>query len=76
MQGVYQGFFDRNIQADWVHIDDIGGWDTLYLPYPVMLSSKTAAALKDWVKAGRTLISEGCPAYFGDRAHVCPVQPG
>jgi beta-galactosidase len=76
MQGVYQGFFDRNIQADWVHIDDIRDWDTLYLPYPVMLSSKTIAALKEWVKAGGTLIAEGCPAYFGDRVHVCPVQPG
>jgi beta-galactosidase len=76
MQGAYQGFFDRNIQADWVHIDDIKDWDVLYLPYPVMLSPKTAAALKDWVKAGGTLVSEGCPAYFGGNIHVDPVQPG
>jgi beta-galactosidase len=74
VQGVYQGFFDRNIQADWVHIDDIKGWDALYLPYPVMLSAKTIAALKDWVKQGGTLIAEGCPAYFSARAGV--VQPG
>jgi beta-galactosidase len=76
LQGAYQGFFDRNIQADWVHIDDIGDWDLLYLPYPVMLSAKSAGALKGWVKAGGTLIAEGCPAYFGDGAHVSPVQPG
>jgi beta-galactosidase len=75
-QGVYQGFFDQNIQADWVHIDDISGWDTLYLPYPVMLSSQTIAALTDWVKGGGTLISEGCPAYFSDNAHAGAVQPG
>jgi beta-galactosidase len=76
MQGAYQGFFDRNIQADWVHIDDIKDWDLLYLPYPVMLSAKTIAALKDWVKQGGTLISEGCPAYFSDGAHAGAVQPG
>jgi len=76
MQGVYQGFFDRNIQADWVHIDDISGWDLLYLPYPVMLSSKTIKALKDWVAEGGILVSEGCPAYFGDGVHVGMTQPG
>ena len=75
-QGVYQGFFDRNIQADWVHIDHIDEWDALYLPYPVMLSAKSIAALKDWVKAGGTLIAEGCPAYFSDGAHADAVQPG
>ncbi|MDL2228625.1 beta-galactosidase [Treponema sp. OttesenSCG-928-L16] len=76
VQGVYQGFFDRNIQADWVHIDDIAGWDLLYLPYPVMLSSKTIAALKDWVAKGGTLISEGCPAYFSDGTRAGMTQPG
>jgi beta-galactosidase len=76
LQGTYQGFFDRNIQADWVHIDDIKNWDTLYLPYPVMLSSKTAEAVKEWVAAGGTLIAEACPAYFGDGGHVSMKQPG
>jgi beta-galactosidase len=76
VQGVYQGFFDRNIQADFVHIDDIKDWDTLYLPYPVMLSEKTAAALNAWVHDGGTLIAEGCPAYFGDGGHASMKQPG
>lgn len=75
MEGAYQGFFDANIQADWVHIDDIDQHDLLYLPYPVMLTQKTADALKAWVNAGGTLIAEGCPAYFGDGAHVGTVQP-
>jgi beta-galactosidase len=74
-QGAYQGFFDNNIQADWVHIDHIQEYDFLYLPFPVMLSEETAQRLKAWVHAGGTLISEGCPAYFGDGAHVGMVQP-
>jgi beta-galactosidase len=85
MQGVYQGFFDLNIQADWVHIDDVRvndtrvknarAYDTLYLPFPVMLNQATADKLRAWVEAGGTLIAEGCPGYFGDRAHVGPTQP-
>jgi len=75
MEGAYQGFFDNNIQADWVHIDDIGGYRTLYLPFPVMLTQRSADRLKAWVAQGGTLVSEACPAYWGDRGHVGTVQP-
>jgi beta-galactosidase len=75
MQGAYQGFFDNNVQADWVHIDHIDEYDLLYLPLPIMLNKTTANKLQAWVAAGGTLISEGCPAYFGDEAHVGPIQP-
>ena len=75
MQGAYRGFFETNIQADWVHIDHLDEYDTLYLPIPVMLSQGTAAKLRGWVAAGGTLIAEGCPAYFGDRGHVGIDQP-
>ena len=75
MEGAYQGFFDNNVQADWVHINNISEYDTLYLPIPVMLNESTVNALKDWVKAGGTLISEGCPAYFGEQGFVGTTQP-
>lgn len=75
MTGAYQGFFDNNIQADWVHLDDIDAYTALYLPYPVMLTQESADRLKAWVAAGGTLISEGCPGYWGDRGHVGPLQP-
>ena len=73
--GAYLGFYLNNIQADFVHIRDMASYDTLYLPYPVMLEQETAEALKTWVAKGGTLISEGCPAYWGDRTHVGEVQP-
>jgi len=75
MRGAYQGFFDANVQADWVHIDHIDEYGVLYLPYPVMLSQKTADQLNAWVSAGGALICEGCPGYFGDRGHVGTSQP-
>lgn len=75
IQGAYQGFFDNNIQADWVHINHIDEYDFLYLPFPVMLTQETADKLRAWVDAGGTLVSEGCPGYFGDRGHVGAVQP-
>ena len=40
IRGAYQAFFDSNIQADFVSVDDIGGYKIVYLPYPVMLSDK------------------------------------
>ncbi|MBN1936415.1 MAG: beta-galactosidase [Anaerolineae bacterium] len=75
MQGAYQGFFDLNVQADWVHVDDIEWYDLLYLPFPVMLTQATADRLKGWVAAGGTLVSEGCPGYWGDGVHIGPMQP-
>ena len=75
MQGAYRGFFDNNIQADWVRIDHIDEYDFLYLPYPVMLSEETAEKLRAWVDAGGTLVCEGCPGYFGDRGRVGTTQP-
>ena len=64
MQGVYQGFFDLNVQAEWVHIDhvrvdDATEFDTLYLPFPILLHRATADKLRAWVAAGGTLIAEG-----------------
>jgi beta-galactosidase len=75
LRGVYQAFFDSNIQADWVHLEDIADYEVLYLAFPYMLSKDTADVLIDWVQRGGTLISEGCPGYFGDRGHVGVRQP-
>jgi beta-galactosidase len=75
MQGAYRGFLANNIQADWVHVDDIAQYDLFYLPVPFMLSCETADRLRGWVAGGGTLVSEGCPAYFGEGGHVGAIQP-
>jgi beta-galactosidase len=75
IRGAYQGFFDNNIQPDFVHIDDIKEYPIAYLPYPVMLKSESAKKLADYVQGGGILISEGLPAYFGDHGKAGTVQP-
>ena len=74
-QGAYQAFFDNNIQADFVGIDDISEYPMIYLPYPEMLRKATADKLRDYVAKGGTLVSEGLPGYFGDGGTVGAVQP-
>src|SRR5271154_2306898 len=75
LQGAYQAFFDSNIQADFVSIDDIGEYPVIYLAFPEMLKKSTADKLRDFVAKGGKLISEGCPGYFGDGGTVGTVQP-
>ena len=75
MWGAYRGFLDNGIQADWVHIDHLTDYDTIYAPYPIMLTSEHAKKLAAWVEAGGVLISEATPGYFGDRGKVGTVQP-
>jgi beta-galactosidase len=75
LRGAYQGFFESNVQADWVLPEQIDDYDVLYLAYPAMLPASVAERLRGWVERGGTLISEGCPGYFGDAGRVGTVQP-
>jgi beta-galactosidase len=75
IRGAYQAFFDSNIQADFVSLEEIGKYKVVYLPYPVMLKKETVNALRAYVEGGGTLISEGLPAYFGDHGHAGTAQP-
>jgi len=75
IRGAYQAFFDSNIQADFVSLDEIGRYKIIYLSYPVMLKGDTAGKLGKYVEQGGTLISEGLPAYFGDNGRAGMAQP-
>src|SRR5689334_20803216 len=55
-RGAYRGFFENNIQADWVPLIHLEEYDLLYLPFPVMLKQGTADRLREWVAAGGTLV--------------------
>jgi beta-galactosidase len=74
-RGAYQAFFDSNIQPDFVHIDHIAEYPLVYLPYPIHLTEATAKKLISYVSGGGALVSEGLPAYFGERGKVGTRQP-
>jgi len=74
--GAYMAFFDSNIQADYVHIDNISEYPVVYLPYPVSLSEATVGKLRRYVEQGGYLISEGTPGYFDEIGHAAEKQPG
>jgi beta-galactosidase len=75
IKGAYQAFFDSNIQADFVSLDDLTRYKIVYLPYPVMLKKESVNKLRAYVEGGGTLISEGLPAYFGDEGRAGATQP-
>jgi len=75
IRGTYQAFFDANIQADFVAVDNLSEYKIVYLPYPVMLKRETVDKLRAYVEQGGTVISEGLPAYFGDHGHAGETQP-
>jgi len=75
IRGAYQAFFDSNIQADFVAVEDMNEYMLIYLPYPVMLNGETATKIRKYVEQGGILICEGLPGYFGDHGKVGTVQP-
>jgi len=81
MLGIYRALFEQNIQADFIHPDEIvsgaaSQYDVVYLSYPVMLQQPVADALKAYVRAGGTLISEARPAWNDERGAANVRIPG
>lgn len=75
MFGAYEGFFSHNIQADFVHIDELYKARIVYFPYPLSLSEEHADQLTAWVKGGGILICESCPGFFTEHMHANARQP-
>ena len=81
MLGIYRALFEQNIQADFIHPDEVLAgaatkYDVVYLSYPVMLQQPVADALKAYVQAGGTLISEARPAWNDERGAANLRIPG
>jgi beta-galactosidase len=79
--GAYRALYDENIQADFVHADEVaagklGGYQAVYFPYPIMVSQAVADGLKAYVRQGGVLISEARPAWNDERGLANPRIPG
>lgn len=51
-------------------------YKVVYLTYPLMISSNAAAALKEFVRLGGTLVSEARPAWNDEHGRAKDVIPG
>ncbi len=75
IRGAYQAFFDSNIQADFVALDDIGQYKIIYLPYPIMLKKETAAQASRVCRSGRHACFGRTARLFRRPCHVGTRQP-
>ncbi|NLE30494.1 MAG: cellulase family glycosylhydrolase [Phycisphaerae bacterium] len=76
IKGIYRALSQAGYQVDFVRMDEITDYPLLYLPFPLMLEETTASALVEYVRNGGTLISEACPAQFGDGGFTQVISPG
>lgn len=74
--GAYRAFWERNILVDFVKVDRLAEYPVAYLPFPLMIEREHAEALREYVADGGTLVSEACPAHFGDNGYCSFRIPG
>jgi beta-galactosidase GanA len=81
MMGIYRALFPTNVPVDFVHIrhlspDVLKQYKLLLLPYPLMIPAGSAAALKEYVLGGGTLVAEARLGWSNERGSASEAIPG
>jgi len=79
LTGIYRALFPTNVPVDFIHInelEDIGRYKLVLLPYPLMLPEKAGPALREYVRAGGTLVTEARAGWNNERGYAAEVIPG
>lgn len=79
--GIYRAFWKDQIPVDFLNAptltsEDLRPYKIVFLPYPVMLSSRVAEAVKQYVANGGTAVAEARLAWNDARGYASPVIPG
>lgn len=79
--GIYRALFPSNVPLDYIHIDHLDAeqlrqYKLIYLPYPLMLPSHSTEALKKYVQAGGTLVSEARLGWSNESGKASDRIPG
>ena len=79
--GLYRALFPLNLPIDYVHAEDVGegglkGYRLLYVPYPVMMSEKTARGIAQFIEQGGSVVMEARGAWNDERGYATPTIPG
>lgn len=76
VRGAYRAFAEAGYQVDFAQVDDLSAYPLVYLPFPLMIEPNSAKKLADYVRDGGLLISEACPAQFGEVGYAQVRTPG
>jgi beta-galactosidase len=77
--GVYRALFPRNVQIDYVHVNDLaslGQYKLVILPYPVMLPEAAGAPLTEYVRDGGALVAEARMGWSNESGRASDRIPG
>jgi beta-galactosidase len=79
--GVHRALFPTNVPLDYVHIDHLGEgrlhqYRLVILPYPPMLPQASAAAIREYVRQGGTLVAEARLGWNDERGYASDRVPG
>lgn len=79
--GYHRMFFERNLPVDVLSSreleqDNLRQYKLVIVPYPLMLTSEEAGALKEYVSAGGHLFVEARAGWVDERGHAEPKIPG
>lgn len=79
--GIHRALFPRNVPLDYVHIDHLSAdvlrqYKLVYLPYPLMLPERAAGPLREYVRAGGTLVAEARLGWNNEKGLAADRIPG
>lgn len=79
--GYFQSFANHNIPVDFIHrehIDknDLSQYKLIILPYPIMITQKTADGIREFVRNGGYVMVEARAAWNDDRGFASEIIPG
>ncbi len=79
--GAYRALFGTNVPLDFVHADhlkaaDLASYSLVVLPYPLMMPAAAAAELREYVRAGGSLVVEARAGWNDERGRSSDTIPG
>jgi beta-galactosidase len=79
--GIYRALFPTNVPLDFIHVGELSAevtrrYKLIYLPYPLIVPEKSAAALIDYVRQGGALVAEARAGWNNERGWASEIIPG
>ena len=79
--GIYKAFWPKNVPVDFVHANALSAaalapYRLVCLPYPPMLPAGAAAALREYVRSGGSLVAEARAAWNDETGRAAAIVPG